>query len=105
MSGDADEWLDEHLLADDITSSPGWRRAARGGRTVNAAIAGIPRHGQLTTRVPIEQWRVVKKHVDSLGIPLGAYMRQAIGARMLSEGVPRADVETLMTMGQTNAGD
>lgn len=100
-----DDWLDEQLLADDITSDPGWRRAARGDRTVNRAIQGIPRRGQLTTRIPIEQWRFIKRHVDALGVPLGTYIRQAVGARMISEGVDPADVETLMTMGWTDAGD
>jgi len=101
---DPDEWLDEQLLADDITSSPGWRRAARGGRTVNQAIAGIPRTGQFTTRVPIEQWRLVKEHVDRLGVGLGTYIRQAVGERMIREGVDPAAVELLTRMGP-NAGD
>jgi hypothetical protein len=105
MKDEAEDWLDEQLLADDIVSSPGWRRKARGGRTVNQAIAGIPRKGQLTTRIPIAQWRLVKEHVDSLGIPLGRYIRQAVGARMIAEGVDPADVETLMTMGPNSDGD
>lgn len=100
-----DDWLDEQLLADDITSDPNWRRAARGGRTVSHAIAGLPRRGQLTTRIPIEQWRFIKRHVDRLGVPLGTYIRQAVGARMIAEGVDPRDVETLMTMGATDAGD
>lgn len=99
MTTEDEDWLDEQLLADDIISSPGWRRAARGGRTVNGAIAGIPRKGQLTTRIPIAQWRFIKEHVDARGIPLGTYIRQAIGARMIAEGVDPADVHTLMTMG------
>ena len=101
---DQSDWLDEQLLADDAPSDPAWRRRARGGRTVNGAIAGVPRKGQLTTRIPIEQWRFVKTHVDRLGVPLGTYIRQAVGMRMISEGVDPQAIDTLMTMG-SHAGD
>jgi hypothetical protein len=102
---DDDEWLDEQLLADDITSSPGWKRKARGGRTVNQAIAGIPRQGQLTTRVPIDLWRAIKDHVDARGVALGSYIREAVGERMAREGADPAIVQAIMTVGVRDAGN
>jgi hypothetical protein len=88
---DPEDWLDEQLLADDAPTRRFWRRQAVGVPR-NVAIRAVPRRAQLTTVVRIEEWRLFKRHCAKFDVSMGCYVRQAIGARMVSEGV---DPETI----------
>ncbi len=87
-----EDWLDEQLLADDPPSPRRWRRDAT-GMDSPSAMKGVPRYGQLATKVPIADWRRMKAHIDGQGNTLGRYIRNAIGARMVKEGVPAEEIE------------
>lgn len=92
MTTEEDDWLDEVLLADDPKSKRMWKRDAI-GTTTPVAMRGIPRYGQITVKVPIADWRTFKRHIDSRQQSMGTWLRQAVGAKMLAEGVPASEIE------------
>lgn len=90
-----DDWLDEELLADDVSVS-GWPTRSVGvGRT--KAMLGMPTFGILRCKVPIATWRVVQQHCIERHIGVHTFVRQAIGMRMVNEGVNPADIDNLLT--------
>lgn len=77
-----DDWLDELLTADDA-SKRGWKRTAIG--TPRDQIA-MPTTGQFNCRVPINEWRIIRKHVRAQRHTLGTWMRHALAAKYIAEG-------------------
>ena len=84
-----DDWLDAQLLADDPSSAPGWRRRSLNGMKVTDALMGIPKHGNSLMTVALDSHRLMQAHCKSRGITQGAFLREAVGMRLLAEGVPR----------------
>jgi hypothetical protein len=80
-----EDWLDEALLTDDV-SARGWKRKAVGMPAHEAALR-VPRTGQLNATIPIEQWRIVRAHCRDQGVSLGMFLRHAIAAKLVAEGV------------------
>ena len=87
-----DDWLDEQLLADDPKSERMWKRDAI-GMNKPEAMKGLPRTAQITVKVPIVMWRVYRQHLNASGMTMGAFLRQAIGEKMLRDGVPASEIE------------
>ena len=79
-----DDWLDELLLADDV-SARGWKRTAIGAPN-HEVSRHMPRTGQFNCKVPIEQWRVIRKHIRGQRVTMGMWMRHALAAKYISEG-------------------
>lgn len=84
-----DDWLDDQLLADDPPSTRNWRRRALNGMPVSDALMGIPKNGTALLEVPMDSWRLMKAHCQARNLSLAAFLREAVGMRMLAEGVPR----------------
>ena len=94
MAETDEDWLDEQLLADD-RSARGWKRRAV-GMSAHEAVLRVPRQGQLTAKIPIEQWRIVRAHCRVQGVSLGMFLRHAIAAKLISEGVDPATIPDLI---------
>jgi hypothetical protein len=90
----SEDWLDEMLLSDDA-SRRAWKRRAVGMSTSDA-MSRVPRTGQLNCRIPITEWRVVRAHCREQGVSLGMFMRHAIAARLISQGVDPATIPVMM---------
>lgn len=84
-----DDWLDEQLLAGDTTLDPRWRRNSLNGMKVTDALMGIPKYGHALLVVPLDGYRTLNRHVQATGTTQRAFMRRAVGALLLAEGVPR----------------
>lgn len=85
-----DDWLDDALLADDV-SQRNWARRSLGGMSVDEALSAVPRKGQMLIEAPIEQFRELQAHITRSGITQGRWVRQAIGMRLRAEGSALAD--------------
>jgi hypothetical protein len=59
-------------------------------------MTGIRPYAQITIDIPIEQWRLVKRHIDTIGEGQSAYMRQALAARLINEGMNPDDIGALL---------
>lgn len=88
-----DDWLDDRLLEAD-KNERNWARRALNGTSIADAMAGVPRLGQITVKVPIQMWRDWKAHVVKGGLSQQKWLRQAIAAKLDSEGADRAVVQT-----------
>jgi hypothetical protein len=95
----SDEYLDDDidhaLLAADGPSTRGWTARAR-GMDMTEAMRGMRTYAQITIDLPIEQWRTVKAHIDTVGTGQGAYLRQALATRLISEGINPDDIPDLL---------
>ena len=92
--GIEDDWLDAELLADDPPSETRWRRKAQDNVTMGHALRALPKMAQLTVKVPIEEWRTMKRHLDATGQYQGQFIRRAVAARLVTEGVPPEKLES-----------
>lgn len=63
--------------------------------SAHEAVLRVPRTGQLTVKIPIEQWRLVRAHCRRQGVSLGMFLRHAIAAKLIAEGVDPADIADL----------
>lgn len=93
LTDDPEDWLDAELLADDPPSPRMWRREANGGLDMPTAMRAVPLNGQITVKVGIAYWRRMKRHVDASDETLGTWVRGAVAARLLKEGVPASEIE------------
>ena len=84
---DAMRTVEDELLAQDRTSTPGWQRRAVGVEH-DQAMKHTPRNGLLQTSIPIDVFRALQAHITHSGLTQAAWTRGAVLDRWQQEGGP-----------------
>jgi len=96
-------WVARELEAlDDRPTVPKgtWKYNARGHSTLGAALATAPPHTRLDFRVPVPEFRIMRRCAEARGLPARTWARRMLGTGMvLFDGIEPEEITTLLSGG------